>query len=149
MTKSERNDLIYNLSQEGYSQTEIGKIYNLSQSAVSLIIIKKRKGIPENTKETRGRKARLDSSQLEKLKKLLSKPNTTGIGFSHWTKWSVQALIKKEFGVTYHKNYIWEIMKKIGYTSQVPQKKDYRQNEEKVKAFKEEKALSIKKKRNL
>ena len=32
-------------------------------------------------------------------------------------------------------------MKKMGYTSQVRQKKDYRQNMEKVKAFKEEKAF--------
>ena len=45
----------------------------------------------------------------------------------------------------YHENYIWEIMKKIGFSSQLPQKKDYRQSEKKVSTFKEEKIGQIKK----
>lgn len=146
MTKSERDNMIWKLHKEGYSQKEIGKFYNLSQSAVSLIIINKREGKPERTKETRGRKSEITLSQLEELKETLSKTSAAEIGFSYWNKWSVRALIKEKFGVEYHQNYIWEIMKKIGYTSQVPQKKDYRKDPRKVKKFKEEKGPAIKKK---
>ena len=145
MTKKERNDLIYKLQEEGYSQTEIGKFYDLSQSAISLIIIEKRKGLPERTEETRGQKSKLSSSELAELKKILGEKPALELGFNYWNKWSIQALIKEKFGVHYHENYIWKIMKKIGFTSQIPQKKDYRQDPKAVKEFKEKTSIAIKK----
>lgn len=144
MTKSERNKLIYARYQDGYSQEEIGSFYNLAQSTVSLIISNKKKGIPEKTEENRGSKSRLSDSDLEKLGLLLRTP-PSGKGFFCWNKWSVKALIKDEFDVDYHENYIWKIMGKIGFSSQIPQEKDYRQSSEKVSDFKKEKISEIKK----
>ncbi|NRA51500.1 MAG: hypothetical protein HRU12_20440 [Phaeodactylibacter sp.] len=54
MTKKERNELIYARHQEGYSQEEIGRFYNLSQSAISLIILNKKRNVPEKEEETCG-----------------------------------------------------------------------------------------------
>lgn len=146
MTKKERNKLIYARYEEGYGQEEIGRFYNLAQSTISLIVSNKRKGIPEITEERRGGKSRLSVLDLKKLSKIL-KDSPSEKGFSYWNKWTVQSLIKEEFDVDYHENYIWKIMEKIGFSSQLPQKKDYRQNEEKVRVFKGEKIGEIKKSR--
>ena len=144
LTKRERNELIHARYADGYSQEEIGKFYGLSQSRVSAILVEKRRGLPERLEETRGMKSRLNEEDLNKLAELLKK-SRDGEDFSHWNKWSLKQLIKDTFDVEYHENYIWEVMRKIGFTSQRPQKKDYRQNPEKVEIFKNKDALDIKK----
>lgn len=136
--------MIFDRYNEGYSQNEISKFYGLSQSAVSAIIISVKNGGLENKKETRGVKSRLTDSELDQLLILL-KSEQSKEGFSGWNKWSVKELISQNFGVKYHENYIFEIMRKIGYTSQLPSKKDYRQSAEKVAQFKDVKVLAIKK----
>lgn len=143
MTKKERNKLIYARHKEGYTQKELGKFYGLSQSAISLILIKEKEGSAESEKETRGQKSRLGDSDILLLRELLKHPEKQRI--SHWNKHSIKSLIKDAFGVDYHENYIWYIMKKIGFSSQRPQKKDYRQNENEVALFKSEKAKALKK----
>ena len=144
MTKFERNKIIYARFEEGYSQKEIGSFYNLSQSSVSLIIVNIRNGVKQRKEETRGAKSRLSSCELEKLTVLL-KESPSENGFNYWNKWSVKSLIKEEFDVDYHENYIWRIMEKIGFSSQIPQEKDYRQSQVKVSDFKKGKIPEIKK----
>lgn len=147
MTKEKRNRLIYERHKEGISQKEIGRLYGLSQSAISEILIACRKGVFSLEKETRGAKPRLKQTDKEQLSKFLKEKKATDYGFPAeiWDKWTVQALVKKEFGVSYHENYIWKIMADIGFSSQKPVKKDYRQDPEKVKEFKAKKAGYIKK----
>lgn len=144
MTKFERNKRIYACHKNGKSQKEIGYIFSLSQSAVSKIIIAERVGIAEPKPETRGVKPELTTTQLKQLKKHLSK-KPPEYGYKVWNKWSVQSLIKDKFGVKYHENSIYKIMRRIKFSSQKPQRKDYRQNPEKVADFKQNKAAQIKK----
>lgn len=122
MTKFERNQSIYKCHKEGMSQMKIGEIFNLSQSAVSLIIIQMKNGASPSLKETRGSKSKLSDSQRLELAVLLKKPPSDH-GFSVWNKWSIQALIKNQFGVKYHENYIFQVMKDIGFSSQKPKKR--------------------------
>lgn len=132
---------------DGYSQAEIGKFYGLSQSAVSLIIRSGKKGVTARPKETRGAKPRLSDADLADLCSLLQSEQSSE-DFSGWNKWSIKELISREFGVDYHENYIYELMRKINYTSQLPSRKDYRQSPEKVAHFKTTKVVEIKKKRS-
>ena len=145
MTKFERDKLIYECHKNGMSQTEIGKIYGLSQSTISEIVIAIRNGFTGDKIETRGSKSRLNDEEKTKLKQILT-CSPTDYGYFMWNKWSIKALISKEFGVDYHENYIWEIMKCIRFSSQLPIKKDYRKDEKKVEIFKTQKAEDIKKK---
>ena len=145
LTKRERNIIIYTRYKEGYSQEEIGKFYKLSQSQVSKIVLNKERGIVDPEKETRGSKSRLSESDFKALEELLKDPVKEEQGFVYWNKWRVKELIKQTFDVDYHENYIWKLMKKIGFNSQRPQKKDYRQDPLKVENFKEEKIPTIKK----
>lgn len=146
MTKLERNKSIYECHKKGISQAEIGAIFFIGQSAVSQIITSIKNGGLEEKIRTNGRKSRLSDSEKEQLKSLLLK-SPKDYGFFTWDKWSIKSLIKQEFGVDYHENYIWHIMKCINYSSQKPQLKDYRKNAKKVAEFKEKEAVAIKKSR--
>ena len=145
MTKLARNQSIYECHKKGISQTSIGEIFSLGQSAVSQIIAAMKKGIGVAKEESRGLKSRLTKEQKEELKALLLK-SPKDFGFFTWDKWSIKSLIKQKFEVDYHENYIWHLMKYINYSSQKPQVKDYRKDAEKVKNFKEKTAVFIKKK---
>lgn len=112
---------------------------------MSVIILKKKQGVPELEEETRGSKSRLKEEDFKELAELLNQPKTDNADFPYWNKGSIQQLIKDKFGVEYHENYIWALMSKIGFTSQKPQKKDYRKSKEKVETFKKEGAIQIKK----
>ena len=148
MTKLERNKSIYECHKKGMTQEDIRDIFSLAQNTVSQIITAiKKEGLVDKP-ENRGVKSQLTTEQKEKLKTLLLK-SPKDYGFFTWDKWSIKSLIKQEFGVDYHENYIWRIMRCINYTSQKPQVKDYRKNAEKVKVFKKETAECIKKKPNL
>lgn len=145
MTKLERNKSIYECHKEGLTQQSIGKIFSLAQSTVNLIIKSMKNGFTEDKIENRGVKSRLTEAQKAELKSLLLK-SPKDYGFFTWDKWSIKFLIKHEFEVDYHENYIWHLMKCINYTSQKPQVKDYRKNAEKVEVFKSKTAVDIKKK---
>jgi len=146
MTKLERNKSIYECHKKGMTQTEIGKIFFIGQSAVSQIITSIKNGGLSGKTEKKGIKSKLSSTEKEQLKSLLLK-SPKDYGFFTWDKWSIKSLIKQEFGVDYHENYIWYLMKYINYSSQKPQLKDYRKNAKKVTAFKEKRAVEIKKSR--
>ena len=104
------------------SQMKIGEIFNLSQSAVSLIVFQMLNGASPSLEETRGSKPKLSDSQRLELATLL-KESPSDHGFAVWNKWSIQALIKDQFGVEYHENYIFQVMKDIGFSSQKPKKR--------------------------
>lgn len=148
MTKEERNKLIYARHEEGLSQRRIGELYGLSQSAVSKIVLAGRKGVFKQEEEHRGRKSKLNTKELEQLGKYMRENTALDYGFAtgKWDKWSVQELIKKEFGVHYHENHIWQLMKKLGFSTQKPQRRDYRQDANQLAAFKQEQAAALKKK---
>lgn len=144
MTKLARNKSIYECHKKGMSQTEIGEIFFITQGAVSQIITSIKNGGLEEKTTTRGLQSRLSDTEKEQLKSLLLK-SPKDYGFFTWDKWSIKSLIKQEFDVDYHENYIWYLMKCINYSSQKPQVKDYRKDAEKVQVFKEKTAASIKK----
>lgn len=104
------------------SQIEIGKIFNLSQSAVSLIVIAMKKGVSASKEETRGSKSKLSDSDKMELTTIL-KDSPLDHGYTVWDKWSIQSLIKGKFGIEYHENYIFQIMRYINFSSQKPKKK--------------------------
>lgn len=144
MTKLERNKLIFKLHKEGNSQIKLGDLFNLSQSAISKIIINFPKSQEIPLRENRGAQPKLGIEELKELKDLLNE-SPQSYSYTVWDKWSVKSLIQAQFGVIYHQNYIYKIMKKIGFSSQKPKLKDYRQSPVKVQEFKEQKIDEIKK----
>ncbi|MCP5108688.1 MAG: hypothetical protein GY950_35210 [bacterium] len=146
MKNKERNEAVFACHKKGMVQTKIGEIFGLAQSTVSEIVTAMKNGPEFDRPETRGAKARLSEGQKKGLSGILRCPPSEH-GHSTWDKWSIRSVIRKEYGVTYHENYICEIMKSINFTSQKPSTRDYRQDAEKVAVFKEGQAPAIKKKR--
>lgn len=71
-------------------------------------------------KPGRGRKSQLSDEQYERLRDVLINENTDNHGFNTAT-WSGPLLIeyiKKEFGITYKKAQIYNIIKSLGFTYQ-------------------------------
>ena len=148
MTKLERNKAIYECHKSGIIQAEIGKIFSIAQSTVNEVLRLAKLGFFSPEQENRGATSKLTSVQLEELKTfLLKKPSE--YGYHSWNKRSIKSLIKSKFSVDYHENYIWNIMKYIGFSTQLPQMQDYRKKQQLVDDFKEKKASEIKKKPRL
>jgi transposase len=62
-----------------------------------------------------------------------------------WTRPRVQKLIKEQFGVVYHVSYLSELLAKLGFTRQKPQKKARQQDAEAVAAWQEQRWPELKK----
>jgi transposase len=142
-----RNAIIINLWESGFDQSTIARNVNLCQQMVSKIIEKSANGLPMSTKG-KGVKRRLSDDELEKLPTFLEK-GTEFYGFegAYWTQARVGFVIKKEFNVDYGVKQVGRILSLIKWTLQKPQRKNIKQSIEKVKKWKEEDLLNLKKKR--
>ncbi len=63
-----------------------------------------------------------------------------------WTRARVADVIKREFGVTYHRDHIGRLLKAIGWTVQKPTERATQRDEEEIAAWRERKWPEIKKK---
>lgn len=144
MTIQERNEAIFECHKQGLNQVLIGKIFKRSQSTISKVIRLVKSGRNVTKAETRGSKPYLTNSEKEVLKKTLEQ-SPADFGYTVWDKWSIKEIIFKKFAVRYHENSISRIMKCIKFSSQKPQRKDYRQDADKVRKFKSEQIPKFKK----
>lgn len=142
-----RNKILLNLHKAGTSQKVIGEMVNLSQQRVSEIIKSERENLPTNLKSP-GYKRRLSAEQLAQLATLLEKGSQFyGFPGDYWTHQRVKQVIEEEFKVEYEKKQVGRILELIKWTRQKPQKKDARQDLEKVEKWRKEDLLGVKKKR--
>jgi len=150
MTYSERvvrNNIILNLSKDGFGQGIISGLVNLSQQMVSEVLKKAAFGLPMSTK-CKGVACRLSDEDLKKLPAFLAKgPGCYGFEGAYWTHARVGYVIKKEFGVDYENKQVGRILRLIKWTRQKPQNKDAKQSLEKVEKWKVETLPALKKKR--
>ena len=145
-----RYQLIVKLHLEGNSQTSIAKLVNCSQAWVSKILKRYKtdgekafrvKGIPP------GKKSKLSQDQLRTLGQLLLQGAIDhGFETDNWTRVRVAQVIEQHFGVRYSAAHISRIMKKIGFSSQKPQSRSYRKDEQQARIWKNETLPQIKKK---
>ncbi len=67
----------------------------------------------------RGRKAKLNAEQLDRLYELIKKgPLKAGFTCGAWTSSMIAVLIEREFGVTYNPRYLCRLLHQIGITYQ-------------------------------
>ncbi|MGL6195010.1 MAG: helix-turn-helix domain-containing protein [Thermoguttaceae bacterium] len=111
------------LLQKGYDIDEVTEITGASVDSVKRWADKIDTGGLEalQRKPQSGRPAKLSQEQLDTLYGVIVK-GAVASGFTNdrWESKRIRLVIQKLFNVTYHKNYIWEIMRKIGLTPQLP-----------------------------
>jgi transposase len=141
-----RNDIVLKLKETFLSQKAIGELVNLSQQMVSKVLNNVAKNGSVLTKKS-GAKRRLSDENLKLLPILLEKGSEFyGFEGSYWTHARVGYVIKEQFNVSYEDKQVGRILNLINWTWQKPQKKDAKQDVEKVKKWKEEELPALKKK---
>ena len=120
------------------SQVEIARQLNVSRVSVSdwarqvadtgLAGLRKRKA--------KGSACKLTSEQSQALKRLLDRGAlVSGFPTDRWTLERVKTLIKREFGIAYHPNYLNRLLRKLGFSLQKPLPRAREQERELVKAW--------------
>jgi transposase len=70
-----------------------------------------------------GRPPSLSKSQKRKLEKVLLRgPRASGYRTDLWTCPRVADVIERRFGVRYNPNYVWYILRSLGWTCQKPER---------------------------
>lgn len=96
-----------------------------------------------------GRPARLDASQLARLRAaLLQSPTEHGFGTELWTLKRVAAVIHTLSGVRFGQTQVWRILGALGFSPQKPEKRAIERNDDAVRAWKRRTWPALKKKRS-
>lgn len=93
-----------------------------------------------------GARPRLDESQLAELEKLLLQGAVqAGFDSDLWTCPRVARVIEDHFGVKYHPDNVWKILRKIGWTCQKPERRARERNEQQIERWRKVEWPRIKK----
>ncbi len=140
----------WELHQQGWAQSRIAEGLGVTQGAVSQWLKRARDGGVEalRARTSPGAPTRLAPDQLAKRPALLAR-GTPAFGFlgDVWTRARVAEVIKREFGVTYHRDHIGRVLKAVGWTVQKPIERATQRDEEEIAAWLEEQWPAINKKR--
>ena len=71
-----------------------------------------------------GRPRKLGEAECRRLLKLLRiGARAYGHHTESWTLKKIAELIRREFGVEYHPNHVWRLLRRCGWTRQVPKQR--------------------------
>lgn len=147
--KSYRRNLVKKLFDQGKTYEEISHLTDYSESWIRQLHKAYKKDVTLVTQLTKpgGSRCRLSKEDIKKLRAVLDQGSESyGLEGSFWDRKRVKYVIEQEFGVIYDIEHISEILSKINYTLQKPEKKDFRQKAEAAKKWVEETLPEIKKK---
>jgi transposase len=140
----------WELHHQGWKQGRIAEALGVTQGAVSQWLKRAHGGGVDalRTRTSPGAPRRLSPDQLAELPALLAH-GAPAFGFlgDVWTRARVAAVIKREFGVTYHPDHVGRLLKAIGWTVQKPTERATQRDEEEIAAWREQTWPAIKKSR--
>lgn len=144
-----RNQCIVALYESGkLTQREVAKVFQVSQCLVSQIYARYRAQGDEGItrKSAPGASAKLTATQRERLGTLLDQGATaSGFEGERWTRKRVVRLIEDTFGVTYEVSSVGRLLRDLGFSRQMPVRKDHRQKEAEVAKWNATRLPEIKK----
>ena len=139
----------WELHQLGWNQTRIAQALGVTQGAVSRWIARATSSGVEalRTRLPPGATPRLSDDQRAQLLILL-KQGAVAHGFAGqvWTQARIAKLIKRHFGVSYHRDHIGRLLRDLGWSVQKPQEQASERNDAAIERWREEKWPEIKKK---
>jgi transposase len=93
-----------------------------------------------------GRPRKLGEEECRRLLKLLLE-GALAYGFPNdlWTLKRIRTVIRKEFGVVYHPNHVWRLLRRAGWSCQVPERQAIQRDPEPIAYWKRYKWPHIKK----
>jgi transposase len=146
--REERRKRAWKLKEEGWPQKEIAEALGVSQGAVSQWLKRGREGGEEALKAhpPKGVSPRLTAEQKAQIPELLAKgAEEYGFGGDVWTASRVAEVIRRTFGISYHRDHVGKLMREAGWSRQKPVKRASQRNEEVIKKWSDERWPQIKK----
>ena len=120
------------------TQVEIARHLGVTEAAVS----KWKKQLVEEgpqalqARKATGRPPKMDeATKAELVKKLEEGAIVAGFPTEQWTQSRVKQLIKREFGVVYHQNYISRLLDDLGWSVQKMDPRAMERDEELIRAW--------------
>src|SRR3712207_3809830 len=113
----------WELHQQGWKQHKIAEALGVTQGAVSQWLARGREGGVEAlcSRSSPPSPTRLTPEHLAALPALLAR-GAPAFGFigDVWTRARIAEVIKREFGVAYHRDHIGRLLRAVGWTVQTP-----------------------------
>lgn len=139
----------WELHTQGWTNTQIASALGVSEGAVSQWMKRGRQGGVEalRNQPRPGARPKLSPEQRQQLPVLL-KRGAQAFGFigDVWTQARVATLIKREFGVTYHRDHIGRLLRSLGWSVQTPIERATARNDAAIEHWRQERWPEIKKK---
>ena len=106
----------WELHQQGWSQREIAAQLGVTQGAISQWLKRAREGGGVDSLRRQpapGRRSALTTNQLRELPSLIARgAEAFGFGGDKWTTVRIAAVLKQQFGVTYHPAHVSRLLRK-------------------------------------
>jgi transposase len=131
----------WRLKQKGWPQRQIAEALGVSEGAVSQWMRRVREGGPESLRHhpPAGAPRRLTAGQLAQLPKLLQRgPEAYGFRGELWTRGRIAAVIRMEFGVSYHPRHVGRLCKAIRWSPQKPARRARQRDEAAITQWRDE-----------
>ena len=139
----------WKLKEQGWQQKDIAVALGVSEGAVSHGIKRGREGGGEALKAhpPKGVSLRLTEQQKAQIPELLVKgAEAYGFRGDVWTASRVAQVIRRTFGVRYHRDHVGKLMREAGWSRQKPVERASQRNEEALNKWSQERWPQIKKK---
>jgi len=123
---------------QGVGVNEVARLVGAAPSSVSRWKKALKKGGLENLKAKRhpGPQPKLNQRQKQRLVKLLLRgPRKAGYPTDLWTCPRVAEVIQKHFGVRYHVDHVWWILRSLGWSCQKPEQRARQRDEEAIQRW--------------
>ena len=147
--REERRMRAWKLKEQGWQQKDIAVALGVSEGAVSQWLKRGRAGGVAALKAhpPTSMTPRLTAEQKMQIPGLLAKgAEAYGFRGDVWTASRVAEVIKRTFGVRYHRDHVGKLMREAGWSRQKPVERASQRNEEALKQWSEERWPTIKKK---
>jgi transposase len=139
--KEARRLQAWQLKQRGWSQRQIADALGVSEGAVSQWMARARKGGLEALRycPPPGAPRRLTDEQLARLPALLQRgAEAYGFRGEVWTRARVAAIIRLEFGISYHPVHVGRLLKAIRWSPQKPVRRARQRDEAAIAHWRQE-----------
>ena len=144
-----RRHRAWKLLDEGRSLHDVGRLLGCAPISVMRWRNARQKGgtAALRVRFSPGRPAKLSPRQRQRLVKLLLQgAMAQGYRTEIWTTARIAALIRKTFGVRYHRDHVGRLLHALGFSHQKPERRALERNEEAIERWKREEWPRIKKK---
>jgi len=134
------------LLEKGKKPKEVAEMLDVTRRSVNRWQQEARKPKKKKASRPPGRPRKLTEKQVKRLEKALDQgAYAFGYAGNHWTLDRISQVIWQLFEVRYHPSAVWHVMRRMGWSSQRPQRQALQRDDQAVEQWKAEELPRIKK----